>query len=345
MLLVVRSEENLRKCFYRENRVEEELNGGTSPVLNNIYKSPPDLEEDDDEILAEEHHWEDAGGEVFDDEEQKPAVMNEESEVDKFDDAGSDLIPILSAASEMEHHKYGHVESTISEAKHKHKKGRKNKKGKKGRHDKDVVQHLHTRRSQESERTRRNAPWFPDSNKPAETEKLMAQSEIYDILHKFNDTLDVTSGNSSFSSSEEFLEQCRDAILMVELNPYIDWYSQISIENILDSWKFDVNSTDYYYFIFTSDNSIELNFMGFKLEMERATYDVSAPLQACRNSTECVFPLAFTQSEAVVVEVPAAEDLIELHSFEVTTACQPRVPVYMVFILLVPFIILIFAFQ
>ncbi|XP_045596986.2 uncharacterized protein [Procambarus clarkii] len=335
VLLVVRGEDNLRKCFYREHRLENELNGGTSPVQN-VYKSPPDVEEEEEDggEISEQRHWEDenVGGEVFDDDYEE-----------RTKDGHSDLSP-LAPNDKIRLHKYDLVDKVEAITK---RKNRRNKKDKKERHSKVEARHGRSRRSRGNERRPRSAPLLQDSSVRHEDPLTKPSSSAMDLLHKFNDTVDVLTGNSSFSSSEEFLEQCRDAILKVDLTPYIDWESRISKMDATnpDFWRFNVNSSDYYYFIFTSDNSIELNHLGFNLQLDRATYDVSSPLESCRNSTECVFSLAFTQTEAVVVEVPAEENLQELHSFEVTTTCQPRVPVYMVFILLVPFIILLFAFQ
>lgn len=342
VLLVVQGEENLRKCFYQENRLENELNDDPSPVLNNVYKNQPNQ---DDMRMDEERHWEDGGGEVFDDGmERKGGIKVEETEIDHLEQVDSDdLLSVLSDSKKMQGHKY-HLSKPPGIPKRKNQKGKKNKKGKKGRRIKANIHNRRSRKSQTGERVRRDAA-AESIRHDAPTQKQVPDQ--MEILHKFNDTIDVTAGNSSFSSSEEFLEQCRNSILTIDISPFIDWENHISNLNANnpDSWRFAVNTSDYYYFIFTSDNSIELNYLGFNLELQRATYDVSSALDTCRNSTECVFPLAFAQTEAVVVEVPAEENLQELHSFEVTTTCQPRVPVYMVFILLVPFIILLFAFQ
>ncbi|KAK7084451.1 Peptidyl-prolyl isomerase cwc27 [Halocaridina rubra] len=353
-LLVVRGEENLRKCFYRENSLQEQLNGGLSPVVPNVYQGIHDEEIDkvnDDDINFKSNvdntrieFEEDGGqgGEVFDDEENERvlSIHHPKAKIHKLDELEEkqELLPLRKDV-DLEFPK-----NDLSEKKPKHK-GERKKKNKKVKESQN--ERLNGgKRSLFLDRVRRDAPFSPNSA-PAVDESTQKILDNLQILHKFNDTIDVTTGNSSFSSSEEFLEQCRNTILTIDVTPFPDWHVRIlnsKSENQI-SWQFTINATDYYYFIFTSDNSIELNYLGFNLELERATYDVSAPLDSCQNSTECVFPLAFTQTESVIVEVPAGENLHELHSFEVTTTCQPRVPVYMVFILLVPFIILLFAFQ
>lgn len=341
VLLVVQSEENLRKCFYRENRLESELNDDhPSPGGNNVYKSPPDQ---NDLRMDEERHWDNWGGEVFDDEtDRRGGIRDDKAEVGDLE-PDDDLVPILPDGFKMQKHKY-HLQKSPGVPKKRKQKRKKNKKGKKGRHLKTNANQKRSNKSQAGERVRRDAPELSIGQDDRIESQMFDRMEL---LHRFNDTVDVTTGNSSFSSSEEFLEQCRNSVLTIDITPFIDWERQINNLNADNphSWSFAVNTSDYYYFIFTSDNSIELNHLGFNLELQRATYDVSSALDSCRNSKECVFPLAFTQTEAVVVEVPAGENFEELHSFEVTTTCQPRVPVYMVFILLVPFIILLFAFQ
>ncbi|XP_068218288.1 uncharacterized protein [Palaemon carinicauda] len=351
-LLVVKGEENLRKCFYRENRVKEELMRGGLPGVPNLYKGLTDNEDKDDsprknvKYAALEEEEGGAGGEVFEDEQDIFTALKSESQkamVEKDDDDDDDLVPLL-----VDEVKLQNYDELIEKKVRANKRGekRKNRKGKKKNKERKERQ-IGSKGSLLVERVRRNV--LPDdaATDPQYTNSGSTVEDKLDMLHKFNDTLDVTSGNSSISSSEEFLEQCKDTVLTVDLTPYLDWQDRVLNLNSdnPDAWSFPVNSTDYYYFIFTSDNSIEINKIGFHLQLERATYDVSSAIETCRNSSECVFPLAFTQTESVVVEIPAEGALSELHSFEVTTTCQPRVPVYMVFILLVPFIILIFAFQ
>lgn len=337
VLLVAKGEENLRKCFYREDKLEAQLNEG--PVKT-VYKSPPDVDDLPGEmVVEEEHHGDVGGGEVFDGEEDEvlPLTnlgMRREMEVPKVE------------VVEVPHPKLGLRNKSAEAPKRKNGKGKKGRKGKKNRQNKNETHHRRARRSQAVVSSLPPVPVASPTPTPPPALPSLSPGKL-DMLHHFNDTLSVTTGNSSFSSSEEFLEQCKDSVLVVDLTPSLDWEWRLDTDTILatNSWTVPVDSSDYYYFIFTSDNSIELNHLGFRLDLQRSTYDTAAAVEACTNATECIFPLAFTGGQAVVVEVPAAESLTDLHSFEVTTACQPRVPVYMVFILLVPFIILLFAFQ
>uniref|UniRef100_A0A0P4W959 E3 ubiquitin-protein ligase APD1-4 N-terminal domain-containing protein n=1 Tax=Scylla olivacea TaxID=85551 RepID=A0A0P4W959_SCYOL len=74
VLLVAKGEENLRKCFYREDHLEAELNGAPPKT---VYRSPVDVDDLPAEVLVEEeHHWADNGGEVFDEEGEDVLVDN-----------------------------------------------------------------------------------------------------------------------------------------------------------------------------------------------------------------------------------------------------------------------------
>ncbi|XP_045126847.1 uncharacterized protein LOC123513639 isoform X3 [Portunus trituberculatus] len=365
VLLVAKGEDNLRKCFYREDHLEAELNGVPPKT---VYRSPVDVDDLPGVVMVEEeHHPADHGGEVFDDEGEdvpvdnlgvKPHRDREHKEVqDEVKEEEEEEVEVEEEEVEVKKEEEEEEEENDDEVvlvvprrkgprlpKRRNGKAKKAKKAKKNKANKNDTLHGRSRRS--APQPPSPPPVLPEVAPSSPAPPVLSDSKL-DMLHHFNDTLAVTTGNSSFSSSEEFLEQCRDSILVVELQPSLDWEWRLNTDNIAstNSWHIPVDSSDYYYFIFTSDNSIELNHLGFVLDMHRTTYDVADPLQTCRNASECIFPLAFTQTQSVVVEVPGQEELDELHSFEVTTACQPRVPVYMVFILLVPFIILLFAFQ
>lgn len=342
-LLVAKGEENLRKCFYREEHLEADLNE-TPPKT--VYRSPPNVDDlPEERLMGEELHTDDTGGgEVFDDE-VEDVLVPKRGPKPQEDVQGGVEMPVV-----VPRRKPGLRNKGPEGSKRRNGKGKKGgKKGRKNKNNKNETHHHRTKRSKavvpSLSPPSPTLPDIPSHSQPSAVPSL-SPSKL-DMLHHFNDTMTVTTGNSSFSSSEEFLEQCRDSILVQELKPSLDWEWRLNTENVeqKNSWLIQVNSTDYYYFIFTSDNSIELNYLGFLLDLQRTSYDISDPLQDCRNASECVFPLSFTQTQSVVVEVPGGEQLEELHSFEVTTACQPRVPVYMVFIMLVPFIILLFAFQ
>lgn len=172
------------------------------------------------------------------------------------------------------------------------------------------------------------------------------QAWMLTLLHTVNDTRDVTAGNSSVSSSEEFMEQCKDTIVKIDVMPFVDCQSRNMSQQLETSFR--VNETDEYYIIFMSDNSIEENVIKYYLELNQVLYNISSSTESCSNATDCWFPLRFMGNEVVVVEMNEPEEsgpLKDLHSYELHVVCQPRVVVYMIFILLVPFVILLFAFQ
>ena len=169
------------------------------------------------------------------------------------------------------------------------------------------------------------------------------------FFYNENDTLDVVVDNSSISSSEEFLSHCRDTIEAIDLMPYINCSERMNASQQDVTWSFSVNESDFYYFIFSSDNNIEANVINFRVEVNRTLYDVSDRVssQKCSNSSECIFPFHFMKSMGVIVDYGESNvtKLENLQTFALTSICQPRSMVYTVFILLVPFIIFLFAFR
>ncbi|KAF2361573.1 protein of unknown function DUF4793 [Trinorchestia longiramus] len=198
-------------------------------------------------------------------------------------------------------------------------------------------------------RERRSLNADQDPHDGSDEEQKLENEEKLRLLHSVNELVDVTAGNSSRSSSEEFMEKCKTTIIYADVRRVFN----CSSENLMgkSSWQFRVNVTDNYYFIFSSDNSIEINLMKYYLEVSRVMYKVSNYKDSCNNSSECAFPFSFLGSEAVVLEMAEptlannnqVSDTTE--NYEVQAVCQPRVAVYLVFILMVPFIILLFAFQ
>merc|ERR1711928_289357 len=72
----------------------------------------------------------------------------------------------------------------------------------------------------------------------------------------------------------------------------------------------DVDSTGFYYFIFTNDNEITNNFVAVSFDMRKTVFDVTSRSQEC-NSTECRIPLSFMSQEHLVLEVNRIELLAE----------------------------------
>ncbi|XP_063604226.1 uncharacterized protein LOC134779841 [Penaeus indicus] len=145
---------------------------------------------------------------------------------------------------------------------------------------------------------------------------------------------------SSYSSSEEALASCEGVIMSLPLVSYrgcnIRWTE-------INKFTYDIPVTGTYYFVFSSENEINENKLFFNITFERMVYDTTKSATVCENKTECLVPLSFWSNERAVVEVP--EESTWDHSYVMDTTCEPRVAVYLTFILLVPFVILICAFQ
>jgi len=164
---------------------------------------------------------------------------------------------------------------------------------------------------------------------------------------------------SSWSSSEEALAACEGAVDNIALDGATRCNENSTFEEM---WPFmthlehNVDSTGFYYFIFTNDNEITNNFVAASFDMRKTVFDVTSRSQEC-NSTECRIPLSFMSQEHLVLEVPQQENAECEYEAEgvtnyyqcntVVTAesiCEPRGSVYMTFLLLVPFFILLFAY-
>ncbi|ROT80628.1 hypothetical protein C7M84_000643 [Penaeus vannamei] len=145
---------------------------------------------------------------------------------------------------------------------------------------------------------------------------------------------------SSYSSSEEALASCEGVIMSLPLVSYrgcsIRWTE-------INKFTYDIPVTGTYYFVFSSENEINENKFFFNLTFERMVYDTTKSATVCENKTECLVPFSFWSNERAVVEVP--EESTWDHSYVMDTTCEPRVAVYLTFILLVPVVILICAFQ
>ena len=119
-----------------------------------------------------------------------------------------------------------------------------------------------------------------------------------------------------------------------------------------------MNETGFYYFIFANENEITDNFLSATFDMHKTIFDVSGSVSNCTNATECSLPLHFWSKDHVVLEVPeksspndpcealqSYSSLEECHTIILAeSVCQPRQAIYMIMILIVPVLILVFAY-
>jgi len=196
-----------------------------------------------------------------------------------------------------------------------------------------------------------------------------ADSQVFNLFNRGKFNQKNVDGNkkdtsneetrSSWSSSEEALAACEGAVDNIALDGATRCNENSTFEEM---WPFmthlehNVDSTGFYYFIFTNDNEITNNFVAASFDMRKTVFDVTSRSQEC-NSTECRIPLSFMSQEHLVLEVPQQENAkCEYEAEGVTnyyqcntvvsaeSICEPRGSVYMTFLLLVPFFILLFAY-
>lgn len=157
---------------------------------------------------------------------------------------------------------------------------------------------------------------------------------------------------SSFSSSEEALLNCAGLILSLPLNPHRscekhrsdDDFDAASLANRI---TYSVPTNGYYFFVFSSENEVQDNYIRVSFNLQKTVYDVSNPVRQCSNATEqCDLPLSFFSNQKVVFELPVkANETRWNEEFLVVSECEPRTAVYLVCVLSVPLLILFFAFQ
>lgn len=158
---------------------------------------------------------------------------------------------------------------------------------------------------------------------------------------------------SSFSSSEEALLNCAGLILSLPLNPHRSCdpsrsgaadFDKASLANKV---TYSVPKNGYYFFVFSSENEVQDNYIRVQFNLQKTMYDVSNPVKSCSNTTnQCEMPLNFFSNQRVVFELPVnANDTHWNEEFLVTSECEPRTAVYLFCVLSVPLLILFFAFQ
>jgi len=165
---------------------------------------------------------------------------------------------------------------------------------------------------------------------------------------------------SSWSSSEEALAACEGAIFNIPLNGATKCNENATFDEmrpIMSNISYLVDSTGFYYFIFSNENEITSNFVAANFDMHKTVFDVQNSQEDCSNTTDCSLPLTFFSMQHVVIEVPQqdsetceyqTEGYTNYHQCNtIVTAesvCQPRGSIYFLFLLLVPVFILLFAY-
>lgn len=165
--------------------------------------------------------------------------------------------------------------------------------------------------------------------------------------------------NSSWSSSEEALETCEGVIHNHQLLGQVKCgqnMTEADLHSAMKEFSYLVEKSGFYYFVFSNENEITQNFIAANFELQKTVFDVDISEEKCLNSSTCSLPLSFLSSQHVVVEVPGSEsDTCEYEAEGITnyhnchtvlkaeSICEPRGAVYLIFLLLVPVLILMFA--
>lgn len=98
--------------------------------------------------------------------------------------------------------------------------------------------------------------------------------------------------------------------------------------------------------MFNSENEVQTNFVRVQFDIEKTVYNVSNPVAECVNTSDsCVIDLDFFSSEKLVLELPVVQnESLWNEEYVVVSECEPRTAVYAVFVVLVPVLVVFFAF-
>ncbi|KAJ8958920.1 hypothetical protein NQ318_019689 [Aromia moschata] len=157
--------------------------------------------------------------------------------------------------------------------------------------------------------------------------------------------------SNSVSSFETDLLTCYDGRILLTrgFQPSDSCSSVDYLEQINHMTTEHTVATDgYYYYIFYSDNDFVFNEIHAVFDIYKPTYRFanSSSGVECVNQTECKFDIQFFSEQTVIVEVPT-RDGIEHEADDITlltSTCNPRMGVYMIFPILVLLLILACAF-
>ena len=184
---------------------------------------------------------------------------------------------------------------------------------------------------------------------------------------------------SSWSSSEEALMKCEGLLAFQQFNGSKRCTANDSSSFSEIIYEETINETGFYYFIFANENEITPNFMRVRFDLHKTVFDVNSATENCTDTMKCMLPLKFWSEDHVVLEVPEhqpdlnthksmdsykgnqtrsssdpceEDSLIKGYSSHVDchrlivaeSVCTPRKPLYMLFVLLIPILVLCFAY-
>ncbi|KAL3289084.1 hypothetical protein HHI36_003526 [Cryptolaemus montrouzieri] len=156
---------------------------------------------------------------------------------------------------------------------------------------------------------------------------------------------------SSFSSSEEALLNCDGLILNLPLDPHHKCSANLTNEqaeeaHLQNTFIYKVPLNGYYFFVFSSENEVQQNYVRVQIDLQKTLYDVSKPLAKCSNtSTNCSLDLQFLSGQKVVLQLPLQnnDDYFD-EEFVAESECEPRSELYAICVIAVPVVFILFAF-
>ena len=219
-----------------------------------------------------------------------------------------------------------------------------------------------------------------DSSNPSDIYDIMERGNFNQNNKRDGSKEKNPEEKSSWSSSEEALMKCEGLIAFQQLNGSKSCTANDSMFSEI-IYEQTIEESGFYYFIFANENEIRPNFMRVRFDLHKTVFDVSDAKDNCTNTgayEKCLLPLNFWSEDHVVLEVPEnqpddevsnlssskensteasidpcqEESLIkgfsshtDCHRLIVAESiCTPRKPIYMLFVLLVPILILCFAY-
>ncbi|XP_040571409.1 uncharacterized protein [Lepeophtheirus salmonis] len=194
------------------------------------------------------------------------------------------------------------------------------------------------------------------------------ESRIFELIKNDRINQENRNGNvdlsmeefaSSWSSSEEALQNCNGLLHNVPLTPSIECHINGSIKSASTEVTLRVSQSGFYYFIFASENEIQDNNLFATFQMKKTVFDIDTHrLESYMNQTNCELPLRFWSKDQIILEAPpknseefndcddisAVSSLPQCHRVIMAESiCVPRTYVYTVLLLMAPMFILIFA--
>ena len=101
--------------------------------------------------------------------------------------------------------------------------------------------------------------------------------------------------------------------------------------------------TNYFILLLKIRNQLSVRF-----DLLKTVFNVTEAADICINSTNCEFPLSFFSSENVVISVPAPDNSSSPdwdNTFVAHCICEPRMPLYLTFIVFMPILFVFCAFR